>query len=454
MRMPRAWIWVVMIVGLIATACVGGTCTETQLSSTPVIPDDALREVVMNALGKAPGDPISRDDLETLESLNANSAGVKSLVGLEHAVNLSELYIEGNDLPEIDLSPVPGLIRLYLSNNQLTEVDLSAAPNLTGLFLDGNQLTEIDLYPVPNLTELHVAGNQLTEIDLSPAPGLTSLDLPNNQFSEIDLSPVPGLTDLYLSNNQFSEIDLSPVPGLTDLYLSNNQFSEIDLTPVFALRVLWLGENEFSEVDLTPVIHLSRVELSHNKFSDMTLIRGLDQLLALEELHLECNQINDFSPLLTVEKEDLFVVGTDLQQASQSRDSITISVQNTMAVSEGQDVVFMFDRACVGGLAELTVQVSITETGQMLATPATTEVQFPLDVAQVNLPVPTHDDETSEPDSDITVRVTSIGGGAVDNDSPCTAETRPARPFNAVEVVGGVISGSLALVADEGRHAQ
>ena len=75
---------------------------------TPVdIPDEALRALLAEELGKDADDEITRDDLASLTSLSytwpvvGERVDIADLTGLEFAVNLTYLYLRGNDIVDL-----------------------------------------------------------------------------------------------------------------------------------------------------------------------------------------------------------------------------------------------------------------------------------------------------------------------------------------------------------------
>ena len=169
------------------------------------IPDPNLRAVIENALGKPAGAPITVDEMATLTRLEARSTNISDLTRLEHATNLTGLWLERNAFT--DISPLAGLT---------------------------------------NLTELNLGGNNLSNI--SPVAGLTNLRqlwLWDNNIS--DISPVAGLTnliELILQSNAIS--DISPVASLTNLtglWLADNTIS--DISPLVANTGLGSGDRVF-----------------------------------------------------------------------------------------------------------------------------------------------------------------------------------------------------------------
>ena len=105
-------------------------------AQTVDIPDPTLRDYIEGVLGKAAGIPITVTEMAALTSINIQERerGVSDLTGLDHAINLTELYIYDNSIS--DISPIAGLT---------------------------------------NLTELGIGGNPIS--DISPIAGLTNLTL-------------------------------------------------------------------------------------------------------------------------------------------------------------------------------------------------------------------------------------------------------------------------------------
>ena len=226
------------------------------------IPDPNLAAAVRNSLNLNANNPITQLDMISLKRFIVENTQIADLSGLEHAVSISYLGLNGNRIS--DLTPLAGLT--YLS-------------------------------------ELHLHSNQIS--DLTPLARLTDLEtlVLDSNWRISDLTPLAGLTDLwqlYLSGNQIS--DLTPLAGLTDLWslhLSGNQIS--DLTPLAGLTDLWylhLSGNQIS--DLTPLAGLTQLGylgLGNNQINDISPLVGFTNL---EELYLAGNPIEDFSPLRTL----------------------------------------------------------------------------------------------------------------------------------------------------------
>ncbi len=266
------------------------------------IPDAGLRAAVTVALGKRAGDSITRGELSTLGELDARSAQIVDLTGLEWATGLRVLQLDTNSISDISpLAGLTGLEQLSLGQNSIS--DLSPLARLTGLEELSLYVNNIsDLSPLAGLTGLellYLGRNSIA--DLSPLAGLTGLEelsLYVNSISDISpLARLTGLKQLQLTTNDISDISpLARLRVLKWLDLRNNNIS--DISPLLSRRVLeslYLAGNNIS--DISPLARLTRLErlsLGRNNISD---ISPLARLTVLWYLHLEGNDISDISSL-------------------------------------------------------------------------------------------------------------------------------------------------------------
>ena len=279
------------------------TDTTPTIPGTVVrIPDPNLRAAIAEELGKSSNAPITVEDMEGLESLEARNRDIGDLTGLQFATNLNELFFSNNQVS--DLSPIAGLINLgnlNFWNNPVS--NLSPLTGLENLYNLNFGLTSVsDLSPLIgliNLEGLHFYGAPVS--DLSPLVGLINLKhLAFSSKSISDLSPVVGLTNLESILTWGSPIpDLSPVAGLTKLeYLEVSGAEIADLTPVAGLtnlQELRLHVNDISDLSpLAGLTKLNRLELGGNNISDLSPLASLTNL---KWLRIDNNQISDLSPL-------------------------------------------------------------------------------------------------------------------------------------------------------------
>ena len=202
---------------------------------TDWMPDAHLEQAVREALEIPDEIPIHPGDMTGLQNLRLIKIEpeIKSLRGLEHAVNLELLVIDSSEVS--DLTPLAGLEKL-----EFLVVVRSEVSDLT------------PLAGLENLRDLKLRENRIT--DITPLAGLANLKvlkLENNQISDVSpLAGLVGLQELSLQDNLLT--DISPLQGLMNLkrlHLGGNQI--VDFTPIYGLAgiELVLGEMPFdSEV--------------------------------------------------------------------------------------------------------------------------------------------------------------------------------------------------------------
>ena len=256
---------------------------NTDILFDVIIPDASLRAAIAETLGKENADtvPITLEEMTTLTTLRVSNRDIKNLKGIEHAINLEELWISKN--PISDLSPLIGLKNLIGLGAWETSIeDLSPLAGLTKLrWLDFGRTPISNLSALADLTTLKKLEFYACGIkDISPLSkltGLTELRLGGNRLS--DASPVIGLINLEVLDIHHGALsDLSPLAGLTNL------------------KELNLYDNR-SISDLSPLGDLTKLTFLHlhrNMISDVSPLKNLSNL---EELVLRDNLISDISPL-------------------------------------------------------------------------------------------------------------------------------------------------------------
>ncbi len=252
------------------------------------IPDARLLALLNRTLGKgrADDDPVTRAELESLTELNNDSLleflpmdevgiqdrGIRSLEGLQYAVNLTSLDLSENRIE--DLTPLAGLT------------------NLTSLELDRNMI--YDLRPLVGLTgldNLNIYNNEIYDIrPLASLTNLTSLDLhfANRGKYTVCIEPLAALENLeYISIESNDISDISALEGLQNLtYIKLNANHITDLSPIASyLEAIAHGETECiveannqSLPDWEPAIVQSGVD-GGEVFLNLPELVGLDPFL-------------------------------------------------------------------------------------------------------------------------------------------------------------------------------
>lgn len=263
-----------------------------------VLPDPALSDAVALDLGLPAGTPITANELIEVTFLLATESGIESLAGLECAVNLESLYVQGNAIADLSpLADLSSLRDLLVTNNAIADLSPLAGLTLENLQVQENAIT--DLSPVTSMTSLRTlkAGtNPLT--DMSPVMGL---DLYNLQLSDSGITTLTGLdgnaslTSLRISGLALDSLaPLSAVSALDNLYLERGGHTDVSELPVLSnLKYLYLGGNELNSVpDLTGFPGLRELDMSDNLLTTLQPISG-----SVGALTLDGNAVTDFSAL-------------------------------------------------------------------------------------------------------------------------------------------------------------
>ena len=189
------------------------------------IPDPNLRAAIHNALGL--NRPIiTQADMLRLEALPAERRGITDLTGIEYALNLKNLLLQGNNIANLaPLAALTTLEHLFLAgNHSITDISpLSSLVRLKRLTLDFNRISDIrPLGGLTALTHLGLAHNSIS--DVNPLVGLYNLEALSIQNNSIaDHSPLDGLALSFFEYDQ--SCDMPPEP-LTPR-LENRSFPSI-----------------------------------------------------------------------------------------------------------------------------------------------------------------------------------------------------------------------------------
>ena len=235
----NGFISTVMLTALLLIATLGGI-THAQ-DETDWMPDPNLQQAVREKLAIPAAVPMLPGDLTELYDLVIEH-DIRSLQGLEHAVNLKVLVIDRSEVS--NLTPLAGLKNLEFLSIVRSEVS-DLAP-----------LAEFE-----NLQVLKLYQNRIA--DITPLAGLINLEVLELQDNQIaDISPLAGLVELQELSLQVNQIvDISSLAGLDKmkvLQLYINQISDVtSLSNLTALEHLNLHRNKI--VDFTPLVNLKNL---------------------------------------------------------------------------------------------------------------------------------------------------------------------------------------------------
>ena len=203
-----------------------GTSQPDETGDVPIdpahFPDENFRKYLgQKAIDDDKNGILSQTEREKVTAIVLHSAGnISDLTGIKYFPNLKELYCNGGDLANLDVSQNTKLTNLYCYNNQLTSLDVSENTKLTELDCSYNQLANLDVSENTELTYLKCGSNQLTRLDLHVNTALETLICDNNQLTSLNLSSNTALTQVYCSGNkrqitvgETGQFDLSALKG-------------------------------------------------------------------------------------------------------------------------------------------------------------------------------------------------------------------------------------------------
>ncbi len=304
------------------------------------IPDSGLLALINDTLGQNYAADVTVAQMESLEELSDDESfySIDSLEGIEYAVNLKKLSIDGYNIHS--LSPLAGLTSLTnLEIGRMRSTDdispLSGLINLTELDLN-NGIVE-DLSPISGLTNLTTLDLSYTNVsDLSPISGLTNLTTLNLYYAIIsDLSPISGLTNLTTLDFSYTNVnDLSPISGLTNL--TTLKFNHANVTNIDSisgltnLTTLIISQNKINDVSpISGLTNLTTLDAWGNQIVDVSPISGLINLTYLD---LTENDIKDLSSLSNLTNlEALFLMRneiSDISCISEMNNLVALNINN------------------------------------------------------------------------------------------------------------------------------
>lgn len=245
-----------------------------------------------------------------IELVNArrNSLERVELAGSLPQTNLGTIDFSDNELAGLDISQCPNLVDVYLTDNQLTALDFATSrPRVMGdLYVNGNRLTQLDLSPLERLESLYcennasASGERLAALDLSSFKDtLFELSCGNNAISTLDLAGFSELSVLKCAGNKLTTLDLSGCVDLVEANCSNNGIATLSLTGCTSLRNLDCSTNKLDVLSIAGCDSLRLVRCSDNYLYDTTAL----ETWGAERLHVLDLGTQHELPLVTIADE-------------------------------------------------------------------------------------------------------------------------------------------------------
>ena len=130
-------------------------------------PDDNFRQYVLDEIDADNDDQLSESEINITREISCSYREIKDLTGIEYFTSLVNLYCQGNEISELDVSMLTDLRDLDCSDNDLTYLNVSGLEELWYLNASANDLTELDISDNELLHELYVTGTPIVELDIT-----------------------------------------------------------------------------------------------------------------------------------------------------------------------------------------------------------------------------------------------------------------------------------------------
>lgn len=234
--------------------------TNLLVGQTTAIPDPNFEQELINlGYDNILDGVVLTSNISNITSINLNSKGINSLVGIQDFAALQTLYCWGNNLGTINVT-----------NNPLLE-ELNA---------HSNNISWINLTQNPLLRFLQLTSNLLTSIDVSQNPNLESLLLHDNQLSYLDVSSNSSLLHLQVGFNSITSLNVSQNVLLEELSFQANQVTSIDLTKNYTLDQLTCDRNNMTSLNLTYNTIITEIICSENPLTCLNIKNGSNSLIS------------------------------------------------------------------------------------------------------------------------------------------------------------------------------
>jgi len=197
MKFPKIALLISSILCTVLIACGSDDSESTTESIDPVIPqeqrtlipDPAFETALieLNLDNELDGSVLS-DNIDEVMDLILNEKGISDLTGIEGFTNLYNLWLNDNTISEIDLSQNNMVKFIFIENNNLSEIQVNNMPNLEKLEVSGNTISTLDVSTNQQLQFLILDDKTITALDVSNNPELFTLEVRNNPLDCIKVS--------------------------------------------------------------------------------------------------------------------------------------------------------------------------------------------------------------------------------------------------------------------------
>ena len=289
--------------------------TRRALSSTKVMTNWAMRNVVQAWLDKHPGvTPDGWDSRELLEpskddgTRTSDDEGDVGVLRTWRAMcpELQERWPEDEQPEDWEGVTIENgrVVQLNLEQLGLTgavPAEIGRLSALTYLNFSINQLTSVpaEIGQLAALEQLYLSENQVTSLpaEMGQLTSLEWLSLSENRLTSLpaEIGQLTSLRELYLIGNRLTSVpaEIGQLTSLVKLNLYGNQLTRLpaEIGQLMSLAELWLYSNQLTRLpaEIGQLTSLRELNLGGNQLT--TVPAEIGQLAALQVLYLGDNQL-------------------------------------------------------------------------------------------------------------------------------------------------------------------
>lgn len=170
---------------------------------------------------------ISESEAARTEYLDLSGYNIRNAVELRYFTSLKVLYIQNNQLDDLDISSCTSLQELNCMDNALTSLDVRKNTSIISLKCQYNEINSLDVSDCSRLEYLSCEGNRLRILIMDGCESMLGINCSNNELTALDVSGCPKLLTLNCSENNLTRLDVSKNHSLESLTCNGNPLEKI-----------------------------------------------------------------------------------------------------------------------------------------------------------------------------------------------------------------------------------
>ena len=202
----------------------GKTGEEGCVINATNFPDENFMNYVSSTFDADSNGILSEEEIRDVTIISVGEMNISTLEGIEHFVNVKEIFCYKNKLTSIDARANTALEKLHCYNNELRQLNISANAHLKYLNCHTNYLTQLNLENNRELIELDCDKNEIEELNVSNNNNLQILSCGSNHLKSLDISGNKELVQLFCDSNQLTGLDISGNPKMEYCNCEGNQY--------------------------------------------------------------------------------------------------------------------------------------------------------------------------------------------------------------------------------------